>query len=73
MIVNRRITGHLDHLPHRRIANDTCQQVADALDTLRSANAKMLGCIVNVVGSEQEFERRRYYGYYGSEQATAKG
>ena len=56
-----------------RPANDTRQQVADALATLRSANAKMLGCIVNVMGSEQEFERRRYYGYYGSEQATAKG
>lgn len=47
-----------------RSSNDTKQQVVDAVDTLRSANVKMLGCIVNTFGSGREFERGGYYGYY---------
>ena len=50
-----------------RSSNDTRQQVIDAVETLRSANAKMLGCIVNTYGSGHEFERRGYYGYYYSD------
>lgn len=50
-----------------RSSNDTKQQVIDAVDTLRSAGAKMLGCIVNTFGSGHEFERRGYYGYYYSD------
>lgn len=50
-----------------RSSNDTRQQVIDAVETLRSANAKMLGCIVNTFGSGHEFERRGYYGYYYSD------
>ncbi len=62
-----------------RSSNDTRQQVIDAVETLRSANAKMLGCVVNTYGSGHEFERRGYYGYYYSErngkggEATGKG
>ncbi len=47
-----------------RSANDTRQQVMDAVDTLRSAGAKLLGCILNTYGSGHEFERTGYYGYY---------
>jgi len=47
-----------------RSSNDTRQQVMDAVDTLRSAGAKMLGCILNTYGSGHEFERTGYYGYY---------
>jgi capsular exopolysaccharide synthesis family protein len=50
-----------------RSSNDTRQQVLDAVETLRSANAKMLGCVVNTYGSGHEFERRGYYGYYYSD------
>jgi Mrp family chromosome partitioning ATPase len=50
-----------------RSSNDTRQQVIDTVETLRSANAKMLGCIVNTYGSGHEFERRGYYGYYYSD------
>lgn len=50
-----------------RSSNDTRQQVIDAVETLRSANAKMLGCVVNTYGSGAEFERRGYYGYYYSD------
>lgn len=50
-----------------RSSNDTRQQVIDAVETLRSANAKMLGCVVNTYGSGHEFERRGYYGYYYSD------
>ena len=47
-----------------RSSNDTRQQVMDAVDTLRSAGAKLLGCILNTYGSGHEFERTGYYGYY---------
>lgn len=47
-----------------RSSNDTKQQVMDAVDTLRSAGAKLLGCILNTYGSGHEFERTGYYGYY---------
>ncbi len=50
-----------------RSSNDTRQQVIDTVETLRSANAKMLGCVVNTYGSGHEFERRGYYGYYYSD------
>ena len=50
-----------------RSCNDTKQQVIDAVDTLRAAGAKMLGCVVNTFGSGREFERRGYYGYYYSD------
>ena len=50
-----------------RSSNDTRQQVMDAVETLRSANAKLLGCVVNTYGSGHEFERRGYYGYYYSD------
>ena len=50
-----------------RSSNDTRQQVIEAVETLRSANAKMLGCVVNTYGSGAEFERRGYYGYYYSD------
>lgn len=50
-----------------RSSNDTRQQVVDAVETLRSANAKLLGCVVNTYGSGAEFERRGYYGYYYSD------
>lgn len=47
-----------------RSSNDTRQQVVDAVDTLRSAGVKMIGCILNTFGSGNEFERAGYYGYY---------
>ena len=50
-----------------RSANDTKQQVMDAVDALRSGGAKLLGCIVNTYGSGSEFERTGYYGYYYSD------
>jgi capsular exopolysaccharide synthesis family protein len=50
-----------------RSSNDTRQQVIEAVETLRSANARMLGCVVNTYGSGAEFERRGYYGYYYSD------
>jgi capsular exopolysaccharide synthesis family protein len=50
-----------------RSSNDTRQQVIEAVETLRSANAKMLGCVVNTYGSGAEFERRGYYGSYYSD------
>lgn len=53
-----------------RSANDTRQQVTEAVETLRAANAKMLGCVVNTYGSGEGFERRGYYGgYYSSDRA----
>ena len=53
-----------------RSANDTRQQVTEAVETLRAANAKMLGCVVNTFGSGEGFERRGYYGgYYSSDRA----
>jgi succinoglycan biosynthesis transport protein ExoP len=55
-----------------RSSNDTRKQVIDAVETLRSANAKMLGCIVNTYGSGAEFERRGYYGYYYSSDRNPK-
>lgn len=56
-----------------RSSNDTRQQVIDTVETLRSANAKMLGCIVNTYGSGHEFERRGYYGYYYSDRKDKGG
>ena len=53
-----------------RSSNDTRQQVTEAVETLRAANAKMLGCVVNTFGSGEGFERRGYYGgYYSSDRA----
>ena len=54
-----------------RPANDTKQQVQDAVDTLRSAGAKMLGCVINTFGSGNEFERGGYYGYYYTDRKKA--
>lgn len=49
-----------------RSANDSRQQVMEAVETLRAGNVKMLGCVVNTYGSGEGFERRGYYGgYYG--------
>jgi capsular exopolysaccharide synthesis family protein len=48
-----------------RSANDTRQEVAETVSMLRSAGANLLGCIVNTIGSGNEFERVGYYGYYG--------
>lgn len=48
-----------------RSANDTRQQVQETVSMLRSAGANLVGCIVNTVGSGNEFERVGYYGYYG--------
>ena len=56
-----------------RSSNDTRQQVIEAVETLRSANAKMLGCVVNTYGSGAEFERRGYYGYYYSDRNGKAG
>jgi capsular exopolysaccharide synthesis family protein len=56
-----------------RSSNDTRQQVIDTVETLRSANAKMLGCVVNTYGSGHEFERRGYYGYYYSDRKDKGG
>lgn len=56
-----------------RSSNDTRQQVIDTVETLRSANARMLGCVVNTYGSGHEFERRGYYGYYYSDRKDKGG
>lgn len=49
-----------------RSSNDTRRQVTEAVETLRAANTKLLGCVVNTYGSGENFERRGYYGgYYG--------
>jgi len=50
-----------------RSANDSKQQVMEAVETLRAANAKLLGCVVNTYGSGEGFERKGYYGYYNSD------
>ena len=51
-----------------RSSNDSRQQVTEAVETLRAANAKLLGCVVNTYGSGEGFERRGYYGgYYSSD------
>jgi succinoglycan biosynthesis transport protein ExoP len=53
-----------------RSSNDSRQQVAEAVETLRAANAKLLGCVVNTYGSGEGFERRGYYGgYYSSDRS----
>ena len=49
-----------------RSANDTRQQVMEAVETLRAGNVKLLGCVVNTFGSGDGFERKGYYGYYYS-------
>lgn len=49
-----------------RSANDTRQQVTEAVETLRAAKTKLLGCVVNTYGSGEGFERRGYSGYYTS-------
>ncbi len=56
-----------------RSSNDTRQQVIDTVETLRSANARLLGCVVNTYGSGHEFERRGYYGYYYSDRKGKGG
>lgn len=51
-----------------RSSNDSRQQVAEAVETLRAGNVKLLGCVVNTFGSGEGFERRGYYGgYYSSD------
>lgn len=57
-----------------RSANDTRQQVLEAVETLRAANAKLLGCVVNTYGSGNGFERRGYYGgYYSTDRVEKNG
>ena len=50
-----------------RSANDTRQQVTEAVETLRAGHVKLLGCVVNTYGSGEGFERKGYYGYYSSD------
>jgi polysaccharide biosynthesis transport protein len=50
-----------------RSANDTRQQVVEAVETLRAAKTKLLGCVVNTFGSGDGFERRSNYAYYNSD------
>jgi succinoglycan biosynthesis transport protein ExoP len=53
-----------------RSASDSRQQVIEAVETLRAANANLLGCVVNTYGSGEGFERKGYYGYYNSDRVN---
>lgn len=55
-----------------RSSNNTRQQVVDAVETLRSANVPLLGCILNTFGSGNEFERAAYYGHYYSDRSRTE-
>ncbi len=55
-----------------RSSNNTRQQVVDAVETMRSANVPLLGCILNTFGSGNEFERTAYYGHYYSDRTRTE-
>ncbi len=48
-----------------RPSTDTRENVSDAVKSLQTSEAKMLGCVVNTFGSRGHFQRKSYYaGYY---------